>query len=113
MSISKRLLLVASTALVVTAIPRLSVAAGMGGGGSMMGGAMGGATTIGAYPNGAMIPGRAGEYGSDAQQDQPGMGNVSISGKHVVKLSPARQSLPRIDRNISGTMVPVPEMPDK
>ncbi|HYL60594.1 MAG TPA: hypothetical protein VEU51_17145 [Candidatus Acidoferrales bacterium] len=113
MSISKRFLLVASTAMIATAIPRLGVAAGMGGGGSMMGGAMGGVTTIGAYPNGAMIPGRAGEFGNDSQADQPGMGNVSISGKHVVKLSPARQGLPRIDRNITGTMVPVPEMPDK
>jgi hypothetical protein len=108
-----RFLPVASTALIAIAILYPGVAAAMSAGGGAMGGGMGGGMTIGAYPNGAMMPGRADQYGADSQQDQPGMGNVSISGKHVVKLSPARQSLPRIDRNISGTMVPVPEMPEK
>lgn len=112
MRMFKRFLLAALTALLAIAIPGLGAAAGMGGG-AMSGGGMGGAITMGGYSNGAMMAGHAGGYGPESQEDEPGMGNISISGRHVVKLSPARQSLPKIDRNITGTLVPVPEMPDK
>lgn len=69
--------------------------------------------TMGGYSSGGMMAGQAGRYGTDSKDDQAGMGNISISGRHVVKLSPARQSLPKIDRSLVGTLVPVPEMPEK
>ena len=105
-------LLALLAALLAIAIPGFVAAAGMGGG-AMAGGGMGGGMTMGGYSNGAMMAGHARGYGPESQEDQPGMGNISNSGRHVVKLSPARQSLPKIDRNITGTLVPVPEMPEK
>lgn len=112
MRMFERFRLAALTALLAIVIPGFAAAAGMGGG-AMSGGGMAGGMTMGGYSNGAMMAGHAGEYGPDAHEKEPGMGNISISGRHVVKLSPARQSLPKIDRNITVTLVPVPEMPDK
>ncbi|HEY6395587.1 MAG TPA: hypothetical protein VIX12_09230 [Candidatus Binataceae bacterium] len=107
-------LLVALTGSWVVAIPGISAAAGMGGGAMMGGGGMGGGMTMSGYSyGGSMMRGQGRTYGTDPQDDQPGTGNISISGRHVVKLSPARQGLPKIDRSIVGTIVPVPEMPDK
>lgn len=100
-----------------------AVAAGMGGGGmgggSMGGGAMTGGGTMagmgmgmGAPGSGSIVNGRGDGVNSNSDQDDPaGTGNISISGRHVVKLSAARQSLPRIDRGLVGAVVPVPEMP--
>lgn len=112
MRICEGFLLIAVIVLFAIAIPGIGTAAGMGAGGAMMGGGTSGAMPMGGYSSGGLMAGQVGNA-TDSKDDQPGMGNISISGRHIVKLSPARQSLPKVDRSLVGALVPVPEMPDK